>query len=145
MSEDSYFKEILSLSVSANMKHAPPTVSPQEPASTVLDLMTRKNIGFVVVVENNRPWSGVVTEKDMLQRVLRLGKNFELTLVKDIMSKPPLTIEAEQTVADALELLHRHNIRRLIIMRQDAVIGVTTARCLRVCAESRRNERARAS
>ncbi len=111
------------------MKHAPPTVSPQEPASTVLDLMTRKNIGFVVVVENNRP-AGVVTEKDMLQRVLRLGKNFELTLVKDIMSKPPLTIEAEQTVADALELLHRHNIRRLIITRQDAVIGVTTAKIL---------------
>ena len=129
MSEDSYFKEILSLSVAANMRHAPPTVSPHEPASTVMDLMTRKNVGFVVVVENNQP-VGVVTEKDMLQRALRFGKNLELTPVKDIMSKPPVTIEAEQTVADALELLHRHNIRRLIVTRQDAVVGVTTAKIL---------------
>ncbi len=129
MNEDSYFKEILSLSVAANMRHTPPTVSPHEPASTVLDLMTRKNIGFVVVVENNRP-VGVVTEKDMLQRALRFRKKLELTPVKDIMSKPPVTIEAEQTVADALELLHRHNIRRLIVTRQDAVVGVTTAKIL---------------
>ena len=136
MSEDSYFKEILSLSVAANMRHAPPTVSSHEPASTVLNLMTRKNIGFVVVVENNRP-VGVVTEKDMLQRALRVGKDLELTAVKDIMSKPPVTIETEQTVADALESLHRHNIRRLIVTRQDAVVGVTTAKILLEFVQSR--------
>jgi glycosyltransferase involved in cell wall biosynthesis/CBS domain-containing protein len=129
MSEGSYYKEILSLSVAANMRHAPPTVSPHEPALTALNLMARKNIGFVVAVENNRP-VGVVTEKDMLQRVIRLAKNLELTPVKDIMSKPPVTIETEQTVADALELLHRHNIRRLIVTRQGAMVGVTTAKIL---------------
>ena len=57
---------------------------------------------------------GVVTEKDML-RVLKSKKNLELIPAKDIMAKHPVTIKAEQTVADALELLHRHNIRRLII------------------------------
>jgi glycosyltransferase involved in cell wall biosynthesis len=111
------------------MKGAPPTVSPQESVSTVLDLMTRKNIGFVVVVENNQP-VGVVTEKDMLQRAIRFGKNLELTPVKGIMSKPPVTIKAEQTVADALEMLHRHNIRRLIVTRKSVVVGVTTAKNL---------------
>ena len=70
---------------------------------------------------------GVVTEKDML-RVLKSKKNLELIPAKDIMAKHPVTIKAEQTVADALELLHRHNIRRLIITRQDAVVGVTTAK-----------------
>ncbi|HUO42238.1 MAG TPA: CBS domain-containing protein [Methylomirabilota bacterium] len=129
MNEDSYFKEILGLSIAANMMPAPPTVSPHEPASTVMELMTRRNIGFVVVVENNKP-VGVVTDKDMLQRALKFGKNLELTPVKDIMSKPPVTIEAEQTVAHSLELLHRHNVRRLIVTRQDAVVGVTTAKIL---------------
>ncbi len=128
MSEDSYFK-ILSLSVAANMRQPPPIVSPYEPASTVLDLMTRKNVGFVVVVENDQP-VGVVTESDMLQRALKFGKDLELTPVKDIMSKPPVTIDAEQTVANALEMLRRHNLRRLIVTRQHAVIGVTTAKIL---------------
>ena len=129
MSEDSYFKEILSLPAAADMGQAPPTVSPHEAASTVMDLMTRKNVGLVVVVENNQP-VGVVTERDMLQRALKFGANLELTPVKDIMSKPPVTIDAEETVADALEMLHRHNIRRLIVTRQNAVIGVTTAKIL---------------
>lgn len=129
MSEESYFKEILSLPAAADMGHAPPTVSPHEPASTVMDLMARKNVGLVVVVENDQP-VGVVTEKDMLQRALKFGENLELMPVKDIMSKPPVTIDAEQTVADALEMLRRHNIRRLIVTRQHAVVGVTTAKIL---------------
>jgi CBS domain-containing protein len=105
----SYSEEILSLPVETKMRPAPPAVSSQEPASIVMNLMTRRNVGLVVVVENNRP-VGVVTEKDMLQRALKPGKNLELMLVKDMMSKPPVTIEAERTIKDALEMLHRYNI-----------------------------------
>ncbi|MGA3297767.1 MAG: CBS domain-containing protein [Candidatus Bathyarchaeia archaeon] len=129
MSEDSYFKEILSLSVTANMRPAPPTVSPHEPALTLMDLMTKKNVEFVLVVKNNHP-VGVITEKDMLRALKSKKKNLELTLAKDIMAKPPVTIKAEQTVADALEMLRRHNIRRLIVTRKGVVVGVTTAKIL---------------
>jgi glycosyltransferase involved in cell wall biosynthesis/CBS domain-containing protein len=125
----SYSEEILSLPVETNMRPAPPTISPQEPASTVMDLMTRRNVGLVVVVENNQP-IGIVTEKDMLQRALKPGKNLELMPVKDVMSKPPVTIEAERTIRDALEILHRHHIRRLVVTRDRTVVGLTTAKRL---------------
>jgi glycosyltransferase involved in cell wall biosynthesis/CBS domain-containing protein len=126
---DSYSQEILNLPVETNMGPAAATVSSQETVSVVMDLMTRRNVGLVVVVENNRP-VGVVTEKDMLQRALKPGKNLELLIVKDIMSKPPLTIEADQKMQDALGLLHTYNIRRLIVTRGGAVVGLTTARRL---------------
>jgi glycosyltransferase involved in cell wall biosynthesis/CBS domain-containing protein len=125
----SYSEEILRLPVVANMRPAPPAVSSQEPASIVMDLMTSRNVGLVVVVENNRP-VGVVTEKDMLERAVKPGKNLELMLVKDMMSEPPVTIEAERTIKDALEMLHRYNIRRLIITRDGVVVGLTTAKRL---------------
>ena len=125
----SYFKDVLTLSVETNMRSAPPTVSPLDATSTVMDLMAKENVGSIVVVENNQP-VGIVTEKDMLQRVLKPGKNLELTLVKDVMSKPLVTIEAERTIADALELLRRHNIRRLIVTREGALVGLTTERRL---------------
>jgi glycosyltransferase involved in cell wall biosynthesis/CBS domain-containing protein len=125
----SYSEEILNLPVETNMTPPPPTVSPQGLASMVMDLMTRRNVGLVVVLENNRP-IGIVTEKDMLQRALKPGKNLELIPVKDIMSKPPVTIEAERTIRDALEMLHTHNIRRLIVTREGAVVGLTTAKRL---------------
>ncbi len=125
----SYLKEVLGLSVETNMRPAPPTVSLLDATSTVMDLMAKENVGSIVVVENNQP-VGIVTEKDILQRVLKLGKNLELTLVKDVMSKPLVTIEAERTIADALESLHRHSIRRLIVTREGALVGLTTERRL---------------
>jgi glycosyltransferase involved in cell wall biosynthesis/CBS domain-containing protein len=125
----SYFKEILSLPVETNMRPAPPTVSPLDATSTVMDLMQKENVGSIVVVENNQP-VGIVTEKDLLQRVLRFEKNLELTLVRDVMSKPLVTIEANRTIADALEMLQKHNIRRLIVTREGVLVGLTTERRL---------------
>ncbi|HXZ90496.1 MAG TPA: CBS domain-containing protein [Candidatus Dormibacteraeota bacterium] len=129
MPETGYLKNVLSLPVITNMRPAPPTVTPFDAASTVLDLMTKQNVGSVLVVENNHPL-GIVTEKDILQRVLNKGKNLELTLVKDIMSKPLVTIEAERTIADALETLQKHNIRRLVITHEGTLVGLTTTRRL---------------
>jgi glycosyltransferase involved in cell wall biosynthesis/CBS domain-containing protein len=125
----SYFEEVLSLPLETNMRPAPPTVSPLDAISTVMDLMVKENVGSIVAVENNQP-VGIITEKDILQRVIKAGKNLELTLVKDVMSKPLVTIEAVQTVADALETLHKHNIRRLIVTRKGAFVGLTTERRL---------------
>lgn len=124
-----YLKEVLALSVETNMRPSPPTVSALDSASTVIDLMARENVGSVVVVEDNQV-VGIVTEKDMLHRVLKYGKNLELTLVKDVMSKPALMIDAERTVADALEMLHKHNTRRLIVTRGGILVGLTTERRL---------------
>ena len=125
----SYSKEVLGLSVETNMRSAPPTVLPLDTTSTVMDLMTRENVGSVVVVENDQP-VGIITEKDMLQKVIKPGKNLELTFAKDVMSKPLVTIDTEQTIADALEMLHRHSIRRLIVTREGALVGLTTERRL---------------
>jgi len=125
----SYLKGVLSLSVETNMRPAPPTVSALDVTSTVMDLMAKENVGSIVVVENSQP-VGIVTEKDMLYRVLKAGKNLELTLVKDVMSKPLFTIDAERTIADALETMHRHNIRRLIVTKAGVLVGLTTERRL---------------
>ena len=124
-----FTKEVLGLSVETNMRSEPPTVSPTDTTSTVVDLMTRENGGSVVVVENDQA-VGIITEKDVLQKVIRPGKDLEVTLVKDVMSKPLVTIDAERTIADALEMLHKHNIRRLIITREGVLVGLTTERRL---------------
>ncbi len=125
----SYLKEVLGLSVETNMRPEPPTVSPLDTTSIVMDLMTRENVGSIVVVENDQP-VGIITEKDMLERVIKAGKNPELTLARDVMSKPLVTIDAERTIADALETMHRHNIRKLIVTKEGTLVGLTTERRL---------------
>ena len=122
-------KEVLGLSAGTNMRSEPPTVSILDTTSTVMDLLTRENVGSVVVVKNDRP-VGIITEKDVLERVIRTGKSPELTLAKDVMSEPLVTIVPEQTIADALDMMHKHNIRRLIVEREGILIGLTTERRL---------------
>ena len=125
----SYLGEFLSVPVQTNMRPAPPIVSQLDPISIVVDTMIDEDVGAVVVVDENLP-VGIITEKEVLERVVRPQKNFELTLVKDVMSKPLITIEADRPIKEALELMRRHKIKRLVVTDNSALLGLTTERRL---------------
>jgi len=111
------------------MKTPSSTVSPQDTVSTVIDLMIKENVGAIVVLEEKRP-VGIITEKDLLGKVIKSKKNFEQILVKDIMSKPVVAIEAQQPIRDALNIMHEHDLKRLIITKNGSFTGLTTERRL---------------
>ena len=66
------------------MRDDPPTVSPVDPVSTVVNLMMRDDVGAVVVAEDNWPL-GIITERDLLGRVINPKKDLELTVAKDVI------------------------------------------------------------
>jgi glycosyltransferase involved in cell wall biosynthesis/CBS domain-containing protein len=125
----SYLGELLSLPVRTSMKIDPPTISPIDPISTIIDIMIKENIGAVVAVDEGRP-VGIITERDILERVIKPQRDFELISVMDVMSKPVIAIEASHPIRDAIELMHNHNIRRLVVTEDDAFVGLTTERRL---------------
>ena len=131
-----YPPELLNLPVHTNMKGDPPTVSPEDSVSTVVDLMTSEDVGAVIVVEDRQP-VGIMTEKDLLERVIKSAKHTELSLVRDVMSKPAVTIDAEKSVGDGLTIMDKNNIRRLIVTKNGSLLGLTTERRLLeiVCAQ----------
>ena len=126
---DRYLGYLLRLPVRTNMKETPPTLSPADSVSAAIDAMMKENVGAIVVVEDNTPL-GIVTEKDLLDRVINSKKDFELTSVKEIMSKPLISIESSQSVSDALKIMSEHDIRRLVITENGVLVGLTTERRL---------------
>ena len=60
-------------------------VSTSDPASSVIHTMLENNIGSVIVVEDDRP-VGFITEKDLLDRVVKAKKDPEKTYAKEVMS-----------------------------------------------------------
>lgn len=82
-----YLEELLNLPVQTNMRFTPPTVSSSDVVSTVVDMMIKENIGTIIVVEQDRS-VGIITEKDVLERVIKPEKDLEFTLAGDVMSKP---------------------------------------------------------
>ncbi|HEY5620835.1 MAG TPA: CBS domain-containing protein [Candidatus Bathyarchaeia archaeon] len=101
------------------------TINSRSKARKAAETMAGKNIGSLVVVEGSKP-KGVVTERDILDRVLAAGKDPEATTVADIMSTSLVQIRPDASLREAAEtMLNTKN--RLLVMEGDELVGIVTA------------------
>ena len=97
-------------------------------------LMKDKGFSFVFVTRKSLESTiGIVTERDILYRVVAENQNPFKTTLKEIMSSPLITIDEESTIANAISLMRSKHIRRLAVKKSsdqqasnDAISGVIT-------------------
>ena len=87
--------------------------------------MAQHEIGSLVVTEQGKP-AGIVTEQDLLSRVLALGRNPEATRIKMIMSKPLICGSPDMDAADAARFMVSKSIKKLPITQEGRLIGIMT-------------------
>jgi len=92
----------------------------------VAELMSRKKIGSVLV-EVSKGF-GMLSERDIVVKVIVEGKDPKTVKAKDIMSYPVVTIEADADLYKVSSLFTNNNFRRLPVMEKGKVIGVLTTR-----------------
>lgn len=95
---------------------------------TVLDAvkkMNKFNIGSVVVTSNSRP-VGIITETNVMQRIVEPRLDAGTVWTKDIMSSPLITIEETATVEEAAKVMADKQIKKLPIVKEDKIQGVVT-------------------
>lgn len=102
-------------------------VSSSDSVYSLVFNMVRDDVGAAVVVEGGRK-VGIITEKDVLERVLLPEKNIHQTFVKDVMTKSPISIEVDRPIKEVLDLMQKHKIRRLIVTENDTLFGLVTER-----------------
>ena len=124
-----YIEEVLSISVGegCEVKLAPITVSLSDSVTSMVKKMILENVGAVVVVEGDKP-VGVVTERDLLEKIIGPKREMNLTLASDVMSKPVISIESDRPMKEAMELMRKHNIRRVVVTKEGALFGLLTER-----------------
>ena len=112
--------------VSEIMTKAPVTLSPAASADEVANIMRDKGISSVILVTSGKP-VGIVTERDLVYRVLAPGKDPKRLMAADISTKPVIVVSLQCEVEDAVDTMHRHKIRRLVVLDgNDHVAGIVT-------------------
>ena len=84
-----------------------------------------EKIGCLVVVENEF-CVGIVTERDLIERILCMRKNPETTKVSEIMSSDIKTIYALDKVETAIDVMKKHKIKKIPVIADDKIVGIIT-------------------
>jgi CBS domain-containing protein len=105
------------------------TVGPRDNALSAMQLMADKNIGLLVVMDNEAI-VGVLSERDCVRRLVLVGKSPEATSVADIMVRDVVKVDIGNTFVDCLKLMHTHRIRHLPVMENGITVGVISIRDL---------------
>jgi CBS domain-containing protein len=101
------------------------TVKPNATVKSAAELMNARQISCLVVVDREIPL-GIVTEQDMLRRVLHKSRDPEKTCVSDIMSKPLIVAAPNMDAREASKLMLERNIRRLPVVENGRLVGLVT-------------------
>ncbi len=118
------------LALVETVTRSPPVTSLfSDTVSSVIEKMVANNIGAVVVISGGAP-AGIVTERDIVEKITRNRKDPDKIRAQDIMSSPIISIEADKSVTDALKLMRDKNIRRLAVTRKGRLVGIVTERRL---------------
>lgn len=90
-------------------------------------LMREHHVGDLIVVEDKRPL-GIVTDRDIVVGLVAKDiRDLERLLVEEIVTRDLVTVDDGDTVADAVDLMREHGIRRLPVTdREGALVGIVT-------------------
>jgi len=115
----------MSLSVEDVMVEEVVTVEAEATVQEAVDLMNKHEIGCLIVVLRGKP-VGIITERDMLKRVLAKSKDPEKIKVSEIMSAPLIVGKPEMEVEDAVKLMFKTKIKKLPVIQKGRLVGLVT-------------------
>jgi CBS domain-containing protein len=87
-------------------------------------LMEREDVGSLPVVEENGNLVGIVTDRDIALRVVAAARDPEKTQVGEILTEHPVVVLPDDPLADALELMASHQVRRLPVVDDKQLVGM---------------------
>ncbi len=108
------------------------TLTVMEEGASVRDaarLMAQRRIGAVMILRGER-LEGILTERDLLTRVVAVGRDPDTTLIGEVMTRNPDTVTPESRAIDALLRMRERGYRHLPVVAKDRVVGMVSIRDL---------------
>jgi CBS domain-containing protein len=100
-------------------------VRPDSSVKEVVATMNKFDIGSIIVVQGNRP-VGIITERDILRRIVQPCLAPETLTARQVMTSPVLTITEMASIDEAAELMAKKKVKKLPVMDKQKLVGIVT-------------------
>ncbi|UCE57937.1 MAG: CBS domain-containing protein [Candidatus Bathyarchaeota archaeon] len=100
-------------------------VRPDSSVKEVVATMNKFDIGSIIVVQGNRP-VGIITERDILRRIVQPSLAPETLTARQVMTSPVLTITEIASINEAAELMAKKKVKKLPVMDKQKLVGIVT-------------------
>jgi CBS domain-containing protein len=109
------------------MTKNPSCVKPSDTIERAARLMRDEDVGPLPVVQDeaSRKLVGILTDRDIVIRIVAEGRDPRTTRVEEIMATSPVTCQPEDELTRALDLMSEHQVRRIpVVDKAGAVVGI---------------------
>jgi CBS domain-containing protein len=116
----------MSYAVKGYMESEVHTIVSTETVTAAAKVMAEKPGGYLLVLEEGKP-IGIVTERDLVNKVLAEEVDPSTIKVSQVMATPLVTIDPDEDLLKASELMREHTVKKLPVVRNGIVYGIITA------------------
>ncbi|MEZ0361008.1 MAG: putative nucleotidyltransferase substrate binding domain-containing protein [Hydrogenobacter sp.] len=116
------FEKLTNLPIRKIKLSSPLLVDGEEKLSEVILKMIGADLTFALVRDGNA--TGIITERDIIRKVVASGHDLKKVKAKEVASFPVIEIDVDAFLFDALLLMAKHNIRRLVVKDKGKIVGV---------------------
>ena len=106
------------------------TSDEDETSNNIAATMDKDNLGCVIVTNKTGKPIGIITERDLVTRVIARNLKPDTIKAKEIMTTPLVTIEPDATISDAARRMNRLDIRRLGVFYKSNLVGIISSKDL---------------
>lgn len=103
--------------------------TPEKSVFDAAKYMAEKNVGAVCVLEGDR-LVGILSERDIMTRVVAPGRDPKTTRVGDVMTPNPVVVDASESYENCIRMMKTANFRHLPVVDQDKLLGLLSLRDL---------------
>ncbi|MDH7477601.1 MAG: CBS domain-containing protein, partial [Candidatus Bathyarchaeota archaeon] len=104
------------------------TIEEDAPINKAAELMDKHGLGCIIVTNKEGKPLGIITERDLVARVLAKNVKPDSIRTKEVMTSPLITIEPHETINEAARRMSRLNIRRLGVVYKGQLIGLVSSK-----------------
>jgi len=103
------------------------TIRAEVDIATAARKMADNPRGYLIVLEEGRPL-GMITERNLVNEVLAKGRDPSKIKVSEVTSSPLIVVDPDALLIEAAEIMKKHNVRKLPVVKDDILYGIITAR-----------------